>query len=111
MVSRCPALFAQIAALKPEQFSSSLLGRVYNQLRDRCAKGLEVSTAVLEGLQPEEMSHVTGILHRHQGPVNESALLDCARTIAAEYDKRRVSSADDLLALRNQMKERKGIHQ
>jgi len=111
MVSRCPALFAQIAALKPEQFSSSLLGRVYNQLRDRCAKGLEVSTAVLEGLEPEEMSHVTGILHRHQGPVNESALLDCARTIAAEYDKRRVSSADDLLALRNQMKERKGIHQ
>ena len=57
----------------------------------------------------EEMSHVTHIYQRQQGPVNEMALRDCVRTIKAEHRAANVSSEDDLMALRERMKERKGI--
>ena len=57
------------------------------------------------------MSHIAGIAQRQTGPVNERALEDCVRTILAEHRKRHVSSEDDLLALREKMKERKGIRQ
>ena len=107
-VSRCPAMFAQVGKLDASHFSSPLLGGVFAQLKERFASGLEVSVTVLD-LAPEEMSHITGILQRHQGPVNEAALVDCVRTIEEEYRRTQVSSEDDLLALRNQMKERKGI--
>ena len=65
---------------------------------------------VLSGLEGEEMSHVAMILHKQSGPVSEDALRDCIRTIRSEYQKKQVSSADDLLALRERMKERKGFN-
>jgi len=111
MVSRCPALFAQVPQLKAEAFSSPLLAKVFEQLQQRAQKGLEVSVAVLEGFEPEEMSHITGVLHRHQEPVNESAFQDCARIILSEHSKGNASGEDALMALRNQMKERKGIRE
>ena len=70
--------------------------------------GLEVSLAVLSDLTPEEMSHMTGILQRHQGVVNEDAFRDCVKTVLSERQSRSVQSDDDLLALRNKLKESKG---
>ncbi len=64
--------------------------------------------AVLEDLNHEEMSHVAGIAQRLQGPVNEAALRDCAKTIRGEHQASGVNSADDLLALRDKFKESKG---
>ena len=69
---------------------------------------MEVTLAAVTDLSPEEMSHVAGILHRQQGPVNEQALADCVRTIQSEYQRANISSDDDLLALRNKLKESKG---
>jgi hypothetical protein len=69
-----------------------------------------VSLASLEEFTSEEMSHVAGVLQRQTGPVNEQALNDCTQTILAEYRKANVTSEDDLMALRNKLKERKGIH-
>ena len=109
MTLKVPALLDQTRMLKQEEFSSDLLGRVYEQLRSRHEDGLEVSVAGLTDFTSEEMSHVAGIVHRHQGPVNEQALRDCVRIIQAEHGKSSVSSEDDLLALRERMKERKGI--
>ena len=109
MTLKVPALLDQTQALKGEEFSSPLLGRVYGQLLDRHQLGLEVSVAGLSEFTSEEMSHVAGIVQRHQGPVNEQALLDCVRTVQAEHRKSSVSSENDLLALRERMKERKGI--
>ena len=63
---------------------------------------------MLEDLSHEEMSHVVGISQRSQGPVNESALLDCVKTILAEHQIAGVSSDDDILAWRNKLKESKG---
>ena len=108
MVLKEPALLAQTRDLKPEEFSSPLLGRVYSQLLQRYTQGLEISLAVLEELSHEEMSHVAGIAQRLQGPVNEGALMDCVRTIREEYQAAGVASADDLLALRDKFKESKG---
>ncbi len=109
MVLKDPALFTGAKDLQPEMFSSPLLAKVYRQLKTRFEGALEVTVSVLEGLTPEEMSHVTGVLQRQSGPVNEDALGDCVRTIRAEHQKAGVSSEDDLLALRNKMKESKGI--
>ena len=109
MVLKTPALLDQTGTLKPESFSSSLLGKVFRQLKQRHDTGMEVSLAALEELTPEEMSHMTGIFQRQQGPANEAALADCIRTILSEHAIAGVTSEDDLLALRNRFKERKGI--
>ena len=104
-----PALLDQCKGLTAAEFSSPLLGKVYDQLLTRHREGLEVSLAVVSDLEPEEMSHVAGIVQRHQGPVNEQAFTDCVATIRAEHQRKQVSTADDLLALRNKLKESKGI--
>ena len=108
MVLKEPALLAQTKALKPEAFSSPLLGKVYGQLQSRYGTGLEISLAVLEDLTHEEMSHVAGIAQRSQGPVNETALQDCIKTIRAEHQVSGVSSDDDILAWQAKLKESKG---
>lgn len=41
--------------------------------------------------------------------MNEEALLDCVRTIRREYQAGRVEDEKDIMAIRNAMKERKGI--
>ena len=55
------------------------------------------------------MSHVVGLLQRPQGPVSEQAYRDCVSTILAENQSANIESAQDLLAFRNKMKERKGL--
>jgi len=108
-ILREPALQANAKNLLPEHFSSSLLGRVYGQLCSRASQGLEVSVAVLADLEGEEMSHITGIVQRHQDPINEQAFADCVRTILSEHQAAGVATEDDLLAYQNKLKERKGI--
>ena len=105
---REPALLEQTRELKPEMFSSPLLGKVFSQLRDRYSQGLEVSIGVLTDLDPEEMSHVAGLLQRQQGPVNEQALGDCVKTIFAEYQAAHATTSDDLMAMREKFKQSKG---
>lgn len=109
-ILREPALLDHTGSLTGESFSVGLLGRVFSQLQDRHRKGLEVSLAVLEELSAEEMSHVTGIAQRHQGPVNQDAFADCVRTVLAQCQSAGVSSDADLMALRNKLKERKGTN-
>jgi len=107
-ILREPALLDQVAALQAEAFSVPLLGNVYGQLLQRHRQGLDVSVGVLTDLSAEETAHITGILQRQQGPVNELAFRDCVRTILSERQKKQVASNDDLLALRNTLKESKG---
>ena len=109
MVLREPALLDQTAALTPEQFSSELLGKAYGQLQQHHREGVDVSVGILSDFSAEEMSHLAGIVHRQQGPVSEQALQDCVRTVQREHQSARVTTQEDLLALRDRMKERKGI--
>ena len=107
-ILREPALLGRTGQLTEEAFSVELLGRVYGLLAQRYRQGLEVSLAVLESLSQEEVSHVTGITQRHQGPVNEAAFADCVQIVLSEHRSAGIASDDDLLALRNQLRERKG---
>ena len=108
MVLKEPALLDQTKGLTAETFSCPLLGKVYGQLSYRHSHGLEISPAVLEDLSHEEMSHVVGIAQKQQGPVSETALADCVSIIRAEHQASGVSTADELLALRDKLKESKG---
>lgn len=104
-----PALFDKTGDLTEEMFSAPVLGRAFAQLHQRYKQGLEVAPGVLTDFTPEEMSHLVGVVQRHQGPVNEDALQDCIRTVRSEYQAGIVRSDDDLLALQNKLKERKGL--
>ena len=105
---RQPALLDQTRDLTQEMFSSELLGRVYGQMCQRHREHLEVNVNGLTDFSSEEMSHIAGILHSQQGPVNEQALLDCVATIRKEYQSRRVTTDEDILAQMERMKKSKG---
>jgi len=107
MVMRDPSMMAETQRLDPEQFSSPLLGKVFEQFRLRYAQGLELNPGALD-LTAEEMSHVTAICHRHTDPARAEAMADCIRTILGEHQATQISSEEDLLKLRDQLKERKG---
>ena len=95
--------------LRGSDFSVTLLGKVYDALRSRYSRGLEVNLSVLE-LTAEEMSHMVGITQRNTGTVNADAFRDCVNTIVSIHQSAAVSSDDDLMALRNKLKERKGTN-
>ena len=108
MAIREPALLHLAAELKAQEFSVPLFDRVFTQLLDRYQHGLEISLAVLVDLNEDEMSHMAGIVYQ-QDVVNEDAFRDCIRTIRTEHQIAQVSDEDDLLALRNKLRERKGL--
>ena len=81
-----------------------------HQRRSRHDQGLDVSLAVLDGFSSEEMSHITGICQRQTGPVNADAFCDCVRIIQSENRASKVTTEDDLLALRKAYQGRKGIN-
>ena len=106
---REPALLDQAKGLEAEMFSSALLGRAYTQMCDRHLQGLHVALSSLIGFEPEEMSHLAGLLRQQEGPVSEQAFLDCVQTIKREHQSSKVETEADLMAFRDRMKERKGI--
>lgn len=110
MLMKEPALLDGVKELSPEQFSVGLFGRVFAQIAARGRSGQEISPASLTDLEGEEMSHLVGVLLRHEGPVDSNALGDCVRTIRSEYDSTHVSSEEDLLAFQSKLRERKGIN-
>ena len=105
---REPALLDACAALTAEQFSVDLFGRVFAQLQNRHSRGAGVSLSVLEDISVEEAAHLAGICQKQTGPVNEKAFRDCVKIILGQQQSRNVGSDDDLLALRNKLKESKG---
>ena len=105
---REPALLELAGELKPEMFSSDLLGKVYLQMLSWYREGLEISINGITDLSPEEMSHIASILQSQQGPVNEQAFRDCLRTVQEEYRATQVVTDDDFRALTQRMKKSKG---
>lgn len=105
---RQPSLLSAAQGLSGGDFSVPLLGNVFDQLKSRYMQGLEVSLGVIADLTAEEMSHIAGIMQRHGEPGEEDALRDCAQIILREKQVSSVESDDDLLALRDKMKESKG---
>ena len=107
---REPALL-DIGGLTEQDFSVPLFGKVFMQMLQRHQQGLEVNLSVLTDLSGEEMSHVAGITQRQQGLVDEDAYRDCIRTIKNASQAKSVSSDEDLMKIRERMKESKGTKQ
>ncbi len=103
-----PSLMAE-TDLTGASFSVPLLGKVYDQLRSMYKAGYEVSIASLADVTQEEVSHITSITQRLQGPVNREAFRDCVQTVRNASQAGQVASNEDLLAFRNKLKERKGL--
>ena len=109
LIAREPAMLELSKNLEPENFSCPLLGKVYGQLREQYREGLEPSVSGLQDLEADEMSHVAGILQRHQGPVSEQAYGDCVRIILSENQSSHIETDEDMMDFQKKMKERKGI--
>lgn len=106
---REPALLADTKSVSGADFSVPLLGRVFDMLIRRYQSGMEVSVGTLSDLSQEEMSHIAGICQRHPETVNESAFADCLQTIRAQHLCDNVSNDEQLLALQEKLRERKGV--
>ncbi len=96
--------------LTGSQFSVPLLGKVYDQILGMHKGGMEVTLAAVTELTAEEMSHVVGICRRRDGLVNEAAFSDYVKIILGASSSSKISTDDDLLAFRNQLKESKGTN-
>ena len=110
MLLKEPALFEKVGQLDAGLFSVPMLGKAFAQLRQCYREGREGSCNTLTDMSSEEMSHLVQIMHRHERPVNEHALADCIAIILAEHQAHSVNTDDDLLALQQKMRERKGTN-
>ncbi len=110
MALRDDSLFSVLQNLHGEQFSSKLLGRTYEALRQQWENGGLVSLAALEGrLTKEEMEHLSGVAQKGSHLVNESALRDYVKIIREEYGKRSAKQDRDLMAMRDRLRDKKGL--
>lgn len=102
-----PTLFGDAPPLRPEEFSSPLLGRIYGAMWPRRYDrgGLSALTGELTG---EEMSHLTTLLQKPESMANASqALADYIRVIREEQAKRDDSGIDPLLLAMETFKDKK----
>jgi len=104
------SLFPAEAPLKPEQFSSPLLGKVFGLLWQSREAGRPVSLASLADLlSSEEISHITAVCQQPESIQNgRQALADYIRIVQTEADKRTGAAIDPLLAATEKYKDKKG---
>lgn len=103
------AMIAETEGLKPEEFSSPLLGRVFEQLQQQSRQGMVPSVAGLTGFTGEEMAHIAGILQRNPGPVSEQAMRDSIQVIRQMHEFKTADTKDTLMELQRKLQESKGI--
>ena len=105
------SLARRCESLSSEDFSSPPLGKVYQAQLEAYAQNRSLHLAALaESCTPEEMSHLTTVLHKPEALANaDRSLSDYIRVIQEAADKRRgVPDADPLLAAMDKYKEKKG---
>ena len=94
-----PSLHRELTQLRPEEFSSPLLGKAYALLRRRAEEGLSTQLSLLAGeLTGEEMDHLTQVASSPESMANSrQSLADYIAVIRAEAIKRSGASGNDLL--------------
>jgi len=111
LLLRDESLFSTCAALRSEEFSSPLLGKIYDILLGFHAMGRTPNTSALSAaLEPEEMSHLSSILQKPESAANaHEAMADYIVLIQTSWQKRSGSAdMDPLLAARDKYKGKKG---
>ena len=100
------SLFPPEMPVRPEEFSSPLLGRIYGELWQR--RGHASMAALAAVLTPEEMNHLTALLQKPESAANApQALADYIRIIREEHTKR-TGGMDPLAAAMETYKDKKG---
>ena len=108
-VLREPALFDQAGDLTGSQFSVPVLGRAFDELRDRHDRGLQVSLAVLEDFTPDELTHLSAVAQKQDALVSEAAFSDYLSVIREQSQKTQQNlSQDALMDLQARLKRKKG---
>lgn len=94
-----PSLCRELHQLRPEEFSSPLLGKAYALLLRRAEEGLSTQLSLLAGeLTGEEMDHLTQVASSPESMANSrQSLADYIAVIRAEAIKRSGASENDLL--------------
>lgn len=108
LLMKDPALFRSASALRAEDFSSPVLGRICTLLLQRIERGESTQIPALAGcLSAEEMSHLTRIEQEPESTANSAkALSDYIKIIREEKQKRAPSG--DIAALAAEIKKQKG---
>ena len=106
LLSQDESLFPDETPVRAEEFSSPLLGRIYEELWQR--RGHVSMAAMAAVLTAEEMNHLTSLLQKPESTANApQALADYIRIIKEEYTKR-TAGFDPLAAARDTYKDKKG---
>ena len=94
-----PSLHRELTQLRPEEFSSPLLGKAYALLLRRAEEGLSTQLSLLASeLTGEEMDHLTQVASSPESMANSrQSLVDYIAVIRAEAIKRSGASGNDLL--------------
>lgn len=109
MVLREPALFARTDGLTAQSFSVPMFGACFSLLKQRWQEDLAVRPDVLaDALTPAEMAHLTSILQDPDHPVSEEAFDDYVRVIVQENQRANFSGENDLRAMQEQLRKKKG---
>lgn len=111
LLFRDSSLIKNCQGLHTEDFSSPLLGRVYQELQKAASEGRDLSLAALEGiLSPDEISHVAGLLQKIESlAMAGKSLPDYIRIIEESAAKRREETdKDPLLVSMEKNKRKKG---
>lgn len=102
--------FRRLDDLDESRFSSPLLGRAYGMLKKRWQEGRPVTLAALDGaFTPEEADHLAAVMQQPQSMhTAQAALEDYKQTILAESRRGEIRSGEDLVGLRETLKQKKG---
>lgn len=102
--------FDTAAFISGSQFSSPLLGKIFDALREYHAQGYTLSISLLSPLlEPEEMSHLTEVLQKPENlSAAQRAIADYSGIIQEEYGKRSGAAGDPLLAAMEKNKNKSG---
>ena len=99
-------LLEETAGLRPEDMSVELFGRVLQWMRSRWQEGQSVSIPAMNGeFRPEEISHLTSIVQKRDGTVNEQAFREYISVIRSEASKR---GSKDLMAALSRRRDNQG---
>ncbi len=104
-----PGLIAEMGTLQGEEFSSPLLGRVFDFLARRARDGLSTQLSALAGqLDSQEMDHMARVVSKPQSMANsQQAIRDYIAIIRSELLRRQEAGQDDLLRSAQQRYQKK----
>ena len=104
-----PGLVLQMGEIRGEEFSSPLLGRVFDLLAQRSREGLSTQLAVLAGeFTGEEMDHLAQVAAQPESTANSGqSIRDYISVIHSEALRREKGMGDDLLLAAQKRYQRK----